>query len=73
MKDFKWMTAFAAEKCAMCWGEIRQGDGFYYESTEKKPHCRDCGRAIKAKGYDNALKERNVFMRMARGAGGFGL
>ena len=66
MKDFKFLTAVAAEKCAMCHDPIIQGKGFYWEATEKKPYCCICGREIRAKGFDEAMKGRNVFMKMAR-------
>ena len=66
---FKWLTAFVGEQCAMCFDPIKQGEGFYYEATQKKPHCRTCGRLVREKGYEAAQKERNYFMRLARGAG----
>ncbi len=59
MKDFKWLVAVMSETCVMCSSTIRQGDGFYFEATERKPHCRECGRLIRVVGYDNALRTRN--------------
>lgn len=60
-REFKFITAVVSETCYLCRGGIRQGDGFYYEVGSRKPHCRDCGRAIKAHGYDIAARDRGIF------------
>lgn len=63
-RDFKWLTCVISTTCKMCAGPIRQGEGFYFEANKKEPHCRDCGREIKKKGYDEAGKDRNPFAKL---------
>lgn len=67
MKDFKWLKAAVDEVCEICHAKIRQGDGFYFEATLRQPHCRDCGRVIRDRGYDAAKTERNWLLKLLTG------
>lgn len=60
MRDFRWMTAIAAHTCTMCRAGIKAGDGFYYLVGDRQHFCRECGRTIRAVGYDRAMVERGA-------------
>lgn len=69
VREFRWLTAFSKEKCVMCWGQIPQGEGFYYEVGKKEAHCRACGRLIRSVGYEKAEKERGFAAQLMKGLG----
>ena len=58
----------------MCGETIKQGDGFYFEASKRKPHCRDCGRCIRRHGEEKARSLRSsIFGAFNKIFGGGGL
>ena len=67
MKEFKWLACVMSTVCEWCYADIKQGEGFYYEATERKHYCRDCGRTVRALGFEPAKAIReNILVKMSK-------